>query len=395
MLLAFFPSFFVFLHPAPFIFTMVTVAYQGEPGAYSEAAALQFFSSTGGSGGDGCGAPAPRPSDASHISTMPTPSFTAMLAALTNSTATHAAMPIENSLAGTIHPNLDLLLANPHVSIVGETDLRVRHCLLGLADAPPGVALKRVHSHYMALAQCTGFLADRGLTQVVAADTAGAARALSRGKLVTAGEGGGVHGEDAVLASRRAGDIYGLAVLDEGVEDDQGNYTRFLILAMTGVDSGGSANSGDITNVPRSVGIDGAVKTSVAFTLRNVAGELFRALSVFAVSGADLTKVESRHVATLRQLTEGANGSGAAPLQAIPLGGKDGGKGGDKEAATSGNGTGIGSADGRGLERRWGYIFYVDVAHEEGDQGLQIALRALSNTALFFRVLGTYPRCGP
>jgi len=393
--LLFFLDYFVGLHPAPLVFTMVTVAYQGEPGAYSESAALQFFSSTGGSGGDGRGASVPRPSDVPHINTMPTPSFKAMLAALTSSTATHAAMPIENSLAGTIHPNLDLLLANPLVSIVGETDFRVRHCLLGLADAPPGVSLKRVHSHYMALAQCTGYLADRGLTQVVAADTAGAARALSRGKLVTAGDRGGVHGEDAVLASRRAGDIYGLAVLDEGVEDDQGNYTRFLILAMKRVDSTDSADSGGITNVPRSVGIDGAVKTSVAFTLRNVAGELFRALSVFAVSGADLTKVESRHVATLRQLSEGANGSGAAPLQATPRGDEDGGKGGDKEAATSDNSNGIGSVDGRDVERRWGYIFYVDVAHEAGDKGLQIALRALSNAALFFRVLGTYPRCGP
>lgn len=207
---------------------MITVAYQGEPGAYSESAALQFFSSPPAGGG----APPRQPPDAA-IQLMPTPSFGAMLDALTSAAATHAAMPIENSLAGTIHPNLDLLLANPHVSIVGETDFRVRHCLLGVADPAPGVAVKRVHSHYMALAQCTGYLAGRGLTQVVAADTAGAARALSRGELGGA-DGDGVRGEEAVIASRRAGDIYGLAVLAEGVEDDAGNYTRFLILTGGG-----------------------------------------------------------------------------------------------------------------------------------------------------------------
>lgn len=288
---------------------MITVAYQGEPGAYSESAALQFFSSPPAGGG----APPRQPPDAA-IQLMPTPSFGAMLDALTSAAATHAAMPIENSLAGTIHPNLDLLLANPHVSIVGETDFRVRHCLLGVADPAPGVAVKRVHSHYMALAQCTGYLAGRGLTQVVAADTAGAARALSRGELGGA-DGDGVRGEEAVIASRRAGDIYGLAVLAEGVEDDAGNYTRFLIL------TGGGVGVSRGVGVGWGVGGGGAVKTSIAFALRNVAGELFRALSVFAVSGADLTKVESRHVATLRQLTDGANGhgDGAGRELVVPL----------------------------------------------------------------------------
>lgn len=197
---------------------MITVAYQGEAGAYSESAALQFFSPSSGGG------PLRKPPDAA-IQLLPTPSFGAMLDALTSATATHAAMPIENSLAGTIHPNLDLLLANPNVSIVGETDFRVRHCLLGAPDAAPGVAIKRVHSHYMALAQCTGYLAGRGLTQVVAADTAGAARALSLGQLGGDGKddaGSGLRGEEAVIASRRAGDIYGLTVLEEGVEDDVG-----------------------------------------------------------------------------------------------------------------------------------------------------------------------------
>lgn len=359
---------------------MITVAYQGEPGAYSESAALQFFSPPPGGG------PPRQPPDAA-IQLLPTPSFGAMLDALTSATATHAAMPIENSLAGTIHPNLDLLLANPNVSIVGETDFRVRHCLLGTADAAPGVSIKRVHSHYMALAQCTGYLAGRGLTQVVAADTAGAARALSLGQLSGDGKddaGSGVRGEEAVIASRRAGDIYGLTVLEEGVEDDAGNYTRFLIL------TGGGVGVSRGVGVGWGVGGGGAVKTSVAFTLRNVAGELFRALSVFAVSGADLTKVESRHVATLRLLTEGSNGHGdGASEVVVPL----------TAAAAAGGKAGTLARDGGGSseepERRWGYIFYVDVAHVAGDEGVRIALMALANAALFFRVLGTYPRCGP
>lgn len=361
---------------------MITVAYQGEPGAYSESAALQFFSPPPGDG------PSPRQPAGAAIQLMPTPSFSAMLDALTSATATHAAMPIENSLAGTIHPNLDLLLANPHVSIVGETDFRVRHCLLGAPNTAPGVRIKRVHSHYMALAQCTDYLAGRGLMQVVAADTAGAARALSRGELGGA-DGDGVRGEEAVIASRRAGDIYGLTVLAEGVEDDAGNYTRFLIL------TGGGVGVSRGVGVGWGVGGGGAVKTSVAFALRNVAGELFRALSVFAVSGADLTKVESRHVATLRQLTDGANGHGDGGTRelVVPLPAASAGDGSGGKAATPAAQDGGGSGDKP--ERRWGYIFYVDVAHVAGDEGVRIALMALANVALFFRVLGTYPRCGP
>ncbi|MEJ2600386.1 MAG: prephenate dehydratase [Anaerolineales bacterium] len=226
------------------------VAFQGEPGAYSEQAALEHLGE--------------------EITTLPCRAFEDVFAAVSEAHATHAMLPIENSLAGSIHRNYDLLLRND-VHIVGEYFLRVSHCLLAL----PGVKLDEIHqvfSHPQALAQCEGSLIRLNLKPVVAGDTAGSARELL--------ENGDRHA--AALASRRAAQVYGLEILQERMEDNPANYTRFLVLACQPFQ----------VDAPK----EERYKTSIVFSLKNQPGVLFKALSVFALRDIDLTKIESRPI---------------------------------------------------------------------------------------------------
>jgi arogenate/prephenate dehydratase len=220
----------------------VRLAYQGEPGAYSEAAALVY----GGA----------------HAETLPCKSFDEVFEAVVKKKATHGVVPLENSIGGTIHRNYDLLLEH-ELSITGEVELDVVHCLQAL----PGTKLSDitvVYSHPQALAQCERYLRDLGLTVEAVYDTAGGAKLVSEQKMPGA----------AALASRRAAEVFGLEVLQEAVQDYEFNITRFAII-------GGTAPA------------DGN-KTTIVFSLPSTPGALFKALSVFALRDINLTKLESR-----------------------------------------------------------------------------------------------------
>lgn len=223
----------------------VRVAYQGAPGAYSESAALKAYP---------------------KCETVPCDEFEAAFKAVELWLVDKAVLPIENSVGGSIHRNYDLLLRH-RLHIVGEVQLQVNHCLLGL----PGTRkedLKRVLSHPQALAQCEMRLMELGVVRVSTEDTAGAAQIVASNGLREAG----------AVASSRAAEIYGLDILAEKIQDDDDNITRFLILAREPI-------------IP---GTDRPFKTSIVFTLEEGPGVLFKALAVFALRDINLTKIESR-----------------------------------------------------------------------------------------------------
>jgi prephenate dehydratase len=220
----------------------VRLAYQGEPGAYSEAAALQY------------GGP--------QAETLPCKSFEDVFDAVSRQKATHGVVPLENSIGGTIHRNYDLLLDHD-LTISGEVELDVVHCLQALPGTKIG-DIKVVYSHPQALAQCERYLKDLGASVEAVYDTAGGAKLVAEKKLAGA----------AALASRRAADVFGLEVLQEAVQDFEYNITRFAII--------GGAPPAD------------ANKTTIVFALPSTPGALFKALSVFALRDINLTKLESR-----------------------------------------------------------------------------------------------------
>jgi len=231
------------------------VAFQGEPGAYSEQAVFNYYE---------------------EVDTLPCESFDVMFDSVVAGKSDLALVPIENSLAGSIHQNYDLLLRHD-LHIVGEYLLRVHHCLISMPGVKMG-EIKKAISHPQALGQCAGYLRSHGIKAEQVYDTAGSVKMLKEsGSLAV--------GREAVVPA-------------------------------------------------------GEAKTSIVFTLKNMPGALFKALSVFALRDIDLTKIESR------------------PLQGKP----------------------------------WEYLFYIDFVGSTSDDVSKRALDHLGEYAMTLRVLGSYPR---
>jgi prephenate dehydratase len=223
-----------------------------------------------------------------------------------------AVIPIENSLAGSVAEHFDLLLSRD-VHIEREFRLRIVHNLIAL----PGTKfsdVRRVFSHPVALDQCRDLFAKNPkLEPVPFYDTAGSVKHVVAESLRDA----------AAIASRRAADVYAGKILKAGIEDDKKNFTRFFLIKR-----GKSRPARNKT----------ADKTSLAFSVKNIPGALFKALSVFALRDISLSKIESR------------------PMRGRP----------------------------------WEYVFFVDLLRGD-DEASRNALRHLSEITELVKVLGIYP----
>ena len=226
------------------------VAFQGELGAFSHAAALKLLGK--------------------HIHLLPCPSFESVFKAVRSGDAACAVIPIENTLHGSVHENYDHLV-NYGFLISGETSIRISHQLITM----PGVSLRdvrKVYSHPVALNQCKKFF-DRhpNLMAEPFYDTAGSVKHLTERKL----------SEAAAIASSTAAETYGGHILRRDIEDIRQNFTRFFLLTKQRL---------------RGVAASGDYKTSLVFTTANSPGALFRALACFALRDLSLTKIESRPI---------------------------------------------------------------------------------------------------
>jgi prephenate dehydratase len=225
------------------------VGIQGELGAFSQEAARQLLGARG--------------------EVVPYPTFEAVFIALRTGRIDAAVIPVENTLAGSVHENYDHLL-HFDVRIAAETNVRIVHNLI----APPGTRfrdLRKVYSHSVALNQCLKFFARyRKLERVPFYDTAGSVKMVMEKREPGA----------AAIASDVAAAIYGGEILKRSIEDYRQNFTRFFLLYP----------SKKLPPPPRAK----QWKTSLVFTTRNVPGSLFRAMSAFALRDLNLTKIESR-----------------------------------------------------------------------------------------------------
>ena len=220
------------------------VGYQGEPGAYSEEAALAVL---------------PR------AQTFGFPTFTRVFDAIASREIDAAVLPVENSLGGIVQEVNDLLWERRGLRVSGQIVHPVRHCLLGR-----GEQVVRALSHPQALLQCRRFLESRNIQAVSFHDTAGAARAVAEGMVMGS----------AAIASAAAARRYGLKILAEGIQDDDTNQTRFVI-----VDPGPVARPAPGLN-----------KASLAFIGAHKPGSLVSALRCFSERGLNLTRLDSRPV---------------------------------------------------------------------------------------------------
>jgi len=276
------------------------VAFAGAPGSFAEDAVLVAYP---------------------QARAVPLPMFSDVVAAVEDGSVAAGVVPIENVVGGGVHEVYDLLLDTAAV-VVGEVIVPVRLCLAAL----PGERLdgiERVYSHIQALMQSEPFLRSRGWTLLAATNTAGAGRTIK--ELAERGS--------AAVLSPRAAEIHGLAVLAADIQTEPRNRTRFLLLAMPGMQG---------LPQPANAERDGSRRSALAFSVRNEPGTLVRALGVIADHAINMTKLESR------------------PSR----------------------------------EGSWEYVFWVDLDADVGDDVPAGAafLRDLRSVCVWVRLMGCYPR---
>ena len=274
------------------------VAFQGARGAFSEQACRQLL--------------------AGELDFAPHERFVDVFEALASGAVDHAVVPIENTLAGSVHENYDHLL-NFELPIIAETRVRIVHNLIGRPEAEFG-DIRRAISHPVALGQCLRFFKEhREIRAESHYDTGGSVKTVMEGDDKTV----------AGIASRTAAEYYGAKLLREEIEDNRENYTRFFLLAK-------EAPEGP----PQGTG---RLKTSIAFTVRNEPGALFKSMSAFALRDISLAKIESR------------------PLKGRP----------------------------------WEYLFYLDFLGSPDEPHCRNAMNHLAEMTELLAVLGSYREAAP
>jgi prephenate dehydratase len=273
------------------------IAFQGERGAFSEEAAVRLLGE--------------------EIELVPRPTFESLFAAVPEGAADRILAPVENTLAGSVHRSYDLLLQSD-LEIEAEVVHRISLCLIGPSGARRS-DVQVVESHPVALAQCERFFAGNPqIRRVVGEDTAGSVRrVVEAGDITRAG-----------IASRRAASVYGGTILQERMEDDPANFTRFLLLAP---------GSGERSPLLKQAGV-AANKLSLVLWLPHRPGSLHAALASLAAREINLLRIEGR------------------PIPGRP----------------------------------WEYMFYLDLARSHDDAQMLTALDDLRREVNEIRILGSY-----
>jgi prephenate dehydratase len=228
--------------------TTKRIAFQGEPGAFSQLAARKLLGNA--------------------VQTVACPTFESLFTSIAEGRAELILAPLENTLAGPVLRCYDLLYQGS-LTMIGEVILRISHCVIGCPGASLE-AIRRIQSHPVALAQCERFFAAHSaIAKSVAEDTAGSVRQIMEAADPTV----------AAIASEFAAQEYGATILASAVEDDPTNFTRFALLAP-------HSATGDP--------IPDADASTIVLTVANQPGSLFRSLEPFAANSVDLMSLVSR-----------------------------------------------------------------------------------------------------
>ena len=220
---------------------MVNISFQGERGAYSEAAAKSFFD---------------------EIETIPFTTFADVLENTSKGNSEYSILPVENSLEGSVGESYDLLYSTS-LNVIGEIYHRVEHCLIGIGKLED---VDTVYSHPQALGQCRKFIEEHNMKTIPTYDTAGSVKIVKELNKKNC----------ACIASKTSSSIYNMPIMSENIANNSNNYTRFLILSKK--ESTQTEND----------------KTSIIFSIKHEPGSLFRIIENFHQNNVNLTKIESR-----------------------------------------------------------------------------------------------------